>query len=57
MELATLPEHIFHTPRKLVNLNLVGNLLKSLPDALTYAINLETLTLDENPMGSLEGDK
>lgn len=57
MELTKLPEHIFHTPRKLATLNLAGNLLKSLPDALTYAINLQTLTLDENPMGPLEGDK
>lgn len=57
MELSKLPEHIFHTPRKLVTLNLAGNLLKTLPDALTYAINLETLTLDENPMENLEGEK
>lgn len=48
MELTTLPEHIFHTPRKLDTLNLTGNLFKIIPDALQYAINLVELNMDEN---------
>lgn len=53
MELSTLPEHMLHTPKHLETLNLTGNLLKRIPEALEYAVNLKYLNLDENPMESL----
>lgn len=57
MELNNLPEHIFHTPRYLTDLYLSGNLFETLPTALTYAVNLEYLDLDENPMKSFAYEK
>lgn len=50
MELKDLPEHIFHSPRGLKVLNITGNFFSLIPGALTYAINLERLTMDENPI-------
>lgn len=49
-QLRKLPEHIFHAPRALVEINLEGNLLDRIPDALIFAINVDTLILDENPI-------
>lgn len=48
MELKTLPETIFHSPRNLKTLNLAGNLFTKIPDALERAVNLVSLTLDDN---------
>ena len=53
MELSSLPEPIFHTLRALKVLKLEGNLFKTIPEALKYAINLRELSLDENPIGDL----
>jgi len=47
-ELTEIPLTLFHTPRELRTLNLTGNLLTKVPEALTLAVNLETLFLDEN---------
>ena len=49
-QLRKLPEHIFHAPRGLLEINLEGNLFDRIPDALIFAINVETLILDENPI-------
>lgn len=49
-QLRTLPEQQFHAPRGLLHLDLRGNLLETIPDAFVFAINLETLILDENPI-------
>lgn len=48
MELKTLPEHIFHTPRLLKTLNLSGNLFTKIPEAIEHALSLVTLNLDDN---------
>lgn len=48
MELTTIPDHILHTPQKLTTLKLNGNLFKSIPSALQFAINLIELDMDEN---------
>lgn len=53
MELSSLPEDIFHPLRALKVLKLEGNLFKTIPTALKYAINLRELSLDENPIGDL----
>lgn len=50
MELTTLPEHLLHSPRGLQILNLTGNLLSEIPAALGFAVNLQYLNLDENPI-------
>lgn len=49
-QLKTLPEHIFHAPRALIEINLMGNLFERIPEALIFAINVDTLILDENPI-------
>lgn len=49
-QLRKLPEHIFHAPRGLLEINLKGNLFERIPDALIFAINVDTLILDENPI-------
>lgn len=49
-QLRKLPEHLFHAPRALVDINLVGNLLDRIPESLIFAINVEVLRLDENPI-------
>lgn len=49
-QLSKLPEHLFHAPRALIDINLAGNLFDRIPDALIFAINLDTLILDENPI-------
>ncbi|KAG4071851.1 hypothetical protein HA402_006012 [Bradysia odoriphaga] len=48
LELTEVPKHLFVSPRELHTLNLTGNLLTSVPEALQFAVNLETLYLDEN---------
>jgi len=48
LELTEIPKTLFHSPRELRTLNLTGNLLTTVPDALQLAVNLETLYLDEN---------
>lgn len=48
LELTEVPKHLFVSPRELRTLNLTGNLLKTVPEALQFAVNLETLYLDEN---------
>lgn len=57
MELKTLPEHMFHAPRALTSINLTGNLFKTVPQALEYAINLVELTFDENPIEEISRNK
>lgn len=57
MELKTLPEHIFHAPRMLEHLKLTGNLMTKIPDAISYAINLDFLSFDENPVPILDETK
>lgn len=57
MELKTIPEHMLHAPKKLQSLNLTGNLLTRIPEALQYAVNLKYLNLDENPMESIVATK
>lgn len=49
-QLRKLPEHIFHAPRSLIYINLEGNIFDRIPEALIFAINVETLILDENPI-------
>lgn len=53
MELSSLPDDIFHPLRALKVLKLEGNLFKTIPQALVYAINVIELSLDENPIGDL----
>lgn len=57
MELKSLPEDIFHPLRALKILKLEGNLFKTVPHALTYALNLKELSLDENPIGDLTAER
>lgn len=56
MELKTLPEYIFHTPRMLKTLNLSGNLFKTLPSALELAISLVNLNFDDNILEEIGGN-
>ncbi|XP_062563198.1 leucine-rich repeat neuronal protein 3-like [Armigeres subalbatus] len=56
MELLEVPSRIFHSPQGLWHLNLTGNLLTAIPEALDYAINLKWLSLDENPIVDIQGD-
>ncbi|XP_053661212.1 leucine-rich repeat neuronal protein 3-like [Anopheles marshallii] len=53
MELEEIPKYLFHTPTGLQYLNLTGNLLKTIPPALSYAKGLKWLSLDENPIDSI----
>ncbi|XP_052860089.1 leucine-rich repeat neuronal protein 2-like [Anopheles cruzii] len=53
MELEEIPKFLLHTPRGLRYLNLTGNLLKEVPPALTYAVGLNWLSLDENPIETI----
>lgn len=55
MELRDLPEHMLHAPRELKNLNLTGNLLKLIPNALHFAPNLVHLNIDDNPIEIIGG--
>lgn len=48
LELTEVPKHLFNYPHELNTLNLTGNLLTTIPDALEFAVSLETLYLDEN---------
>uniref|UniRef100_A0A1B0CYS2 Uncharacterized protein n=1 Tax=Phlebotomus papatasi TaxID=29031 RepID=A0A1B0CYS2_PHLPP len=48
MELGSIPTHLLHSPRALKTLNLTDNLLTEIPEALTFAKNLENLYLDNN---------
>lgn len=57
MELLEIPNRIFHTPQGLQYLNLTGNLLTAIPEALEYAINLKWLSLDENPIEDINGEQ
>lgn len=57
MELSSLPEHIFHAPRQLISLNLTGNLFKTIPGALQYAVNLNELIFDENILEDISRNK
>ncbi|KAK2580065.1 hypothetical protein KPH14_012349 [Odynerus spinipes] len=52
-ELNELPKHIFHKPRYLKKLVLSGNQFTSIPNALANAKYLQSLTLDENPIESI----
>ncbi|EAT46547.1 AAEL002307-PA [Aedes aegypti] len=56
MELLEIPKFMFYSLLKLQYLNLAGNLLTSVPGALDYAINLKWLSLDENPIESVQGE-
>ncbi|CAO1298801.1 unnamed protein product [Diamesa serratosioi] len=53
IEISDIPEETFHPLRNLMNLKLAGNLFKTIPKALKYAINVNFLTLDENPLGDM----
>uniref|UniRef100_A0A182MAA0 LRRCT domain-containing protein n=1 Tax=Anopheles culicifacies TaxID=139723 RepID=A0A182MAA0_9DIPT len=53
MELEEIPKYLFHTPTGLQFLNLTGNLLETVPEALLYAKALTWLSLDENPISSI----
>ncbi|XP_053679676.1 leucine-rich repeat neuronal protein 3-like isoform X2 [Anopheles nili] len=53
MELEDIPKYLLHTPKGLRVLNLTGNLLHSVPNALSYATGLNWLSLDENPIDSI----
>lgn len=53
MELSALPDDVFHPLRALKVLKLEGNLFKTIPKALKYAINVRELSLNENPIGDL----
>ncbi|KAJ6647296.1 Leucine-rich repeat neuronal protein 1 [Pseudolycoriella hygida] len=56
MELKEIPTSLFNYPRDLQTLNLTGNLLTKIPDALDYTPNLETLYLDENDIQWIGAD-
>lgn len=56
MELLEIPEYIFNAPQELQYLNLTGNLLSTIPEALNFAGNLKWLSLDENPIENIQGD-
>lgn len=56
MELSDIPVHLFHSPRALEKLDLSGNLLTRIPEALEFAIGLRELTLDSNPIVNIEND-
>ncbi|XP_055527838.1 leucine-rich repeat neuronal protein 3-like [Wyeomyia smithii] len=56
MELLSIPEYIFNAPQGLEYLNLTGNLLTTIPEALIYATHLKWLSLDENPIDNIQGD-
>ncbi|KAI4500047.1 hypothetical protein M0802_004917 [Mischocyttarus mexicanus] len=51
--LTELPEHIFYKPRYLKKLQLNGNEFTEIPKALGMAKALETLSLDETPIKTL----
>lgn len=53
MQLEAIPQYLLHTPRGLQYLNLTGNLLSEVPQALSYAKALTWLSLDENPISSI----
>lgn len=55
MELKDLPDNLLHAPRDLETLILTGNLLDEVPDGIDRAINLKSLTLDENLISVVEG--
>lgn len=57
MELSSVAEDIFHRPLGLEIVNLTGNLLTDIPQALRWANNLVELHLDENPFKSIEGEQ
>lgn len=58
LELTEIPKTIFNYPHELNTLNLTGNLLKAIPEALEYAVSLQTLYLDENDIQYIgDGDK
>lgn len=57
LDLAELPETIFHAPRELNTLNLTGNPLTAIPKALKFAINLEILYLDDSDIEHIGGEK
>lgn len=50
MELSSLPDETFHLNQALKVLLLDGNLFKTVPNALKYAVNVEQLSLSENPL-------
>lgn len=57
MELTSISDDIFHRPLGLKVVNLTGNLLTEIPEALRWATHLETLLLDENPIKNIEGEQ
>lgn len=56
LELTEIPKSIFNYPRELNTLNLTGNLLTEIPEALQFAVNLQTLYLDENDIQYIGGE-
>ncbi|GAB0099529.1 Leucine-rich repeat [Sergentomyia squamirostris] len=57
MELSSIPTHLFHAPRGLKTLNITDNLLTDIPNALVFAIKLESLYMDNNPIVRLGTNK
>lgn len=57
MEISELPKTLFNAPDELTHLNLTGNLLETVPEALQYALKLQWLSLDENPISSIQGER
>lgn len=57
LELTELPKTLFNSPRDLNTLNLTGNLFTEIPEALQFAVNLQTLYLDENDIKHIGGDQ
>jgi len=56
LKITELPITLFNTPRQLNTLNLTGNLLTTIPEALQFAVNLQTLFLDENDIKYIGGE-
>lgn len=56
MELNSVPGGFLNAIGDLTHLNLTGNLLETIPEGLRFAQKLKWLSLDENPIGNIQGD-
>uniref|UniRef100_A0A1Q3FN08 Putative leucine-rich transmembrane protein n=1 Tax=Culex tarsalis TaxID=7177 RepID=A0A1Q3FN08_CULTA len=56
MELNSIPGGFLNAIGDLTHLNLTGNLLETIPEGLRFAQKLKWLSLDENPIGNIQGD-
>lgn len=57
MELNSVPGGFLNAIGDLTHLNLTGNLLETIPEGLRFAQKLKWLSLDENPIGNIQGDQ